>query len=198
MAGSSRHRGVFLAAALMVVAAFSLVPGVASASGGGGCGGPVTDEAGTRVKIESYCFTPTIVRVEPGDAVTFANMDAAPHTVLGANGAWGSYDVLKRGREATYTFAEAGVFPYVCTYHPGMVGTVVVGIALDQEGEVGPQARRALRLVEALKLETNLPIETWDESGTTAAARAMGGTSENLDARAAAVILQEFLDARNR
>jgi len=48
MAGSSRHRGVFLAAALMVVAATSLVPGVASASGGGGCGGPVTDEAGTR------------------------------------------------------------------------------------------------------------------------------------------------------
>jgi len=78
------------------------------------------------------------------------------------------------------------------------VETVVVGIALDQEGEVGPQARRALRLVEALKLETKLPIETWDESGTTAAARAMGGTSENLDARAAAVILQEFLDARNR
>jgi RNase H-fold protein (predicted Holliday junction resolvase) len=53
-------------------------------------------------------------------------------------------------------------------------------------------------LVEALKLETNLPIETWDESGTTAAARAMGGTSDKLDARAAAVILQEFLDARNR
>jgi putative Holliday junction resolvase len=78
------------------------------------------------------------------------------------------------------------------------VETVVVGIALDQEGEVGPQARRALRLVEALKLETNLPIETWDESGTTAAARAMGGTSDKLDARAAAVILQEFLDARNR
>lgn len=127
MAGSSRHRGVFLAAALMVVAAFSFVPGVASASGGGGCGGPVSDGTGTRVQIESYCFTPTIVRVEPGDAVTFANSDAAPHTVLGANGAWGSYDVLKRGREATYMFAEAGVFPYVCTYHPGMIGAVVVG-----------------------------------------------------------------------
>ncbi|MGZ8605353.1 MAG: cupredoxin domain-containing protein [Actinomycetota bacterium] len=127
MAGRSTHRGAFLAAALVLVAALPLLPGVASASGGGGCGGPVTDEAGTRVQIESYCFTPTIVRVEAGDEVTFANMDAAPHTVLGANGAWGSYDVLKRGREVTYTFAEAGVFPYVCTYHAGMVGTVVVG-----------------------------------------------------------------------
>jgi hypothetical protein len=27
----------------------------------------------------------------------------------------------------TYTFEEAGVYPYVCTWHPGMVGTVVVG-----------------------------------------------------------------------
>ncbi len=121
------HRGAFLAATLVMVAAFSFVPGVASASGGGGCGGPVTDEAGTRVDIASYCFTPTILRVEPGDEVTFANTDPVPHTVLGANGAWGSYDVLKSGREATYAFAKAGVYPYVCTYHVGMVGTVVVG-----------------------------------------------------------------------
>jgi hypothetical protein len=34
---------------------------------------------------------------------------------------------LKRNHEATYTFEEAGVYPYVCTWHPGMVGTVVVG-----------------------------------------------------------------------
>lgn len=116
-----------VAGALVTLAAFVLVPGVAAASGGGGCGGPVTDAEGTGVDIASFCFTPTILRVDAGEVVTFVNRDAAPHTVLGANGAWGGYDVLKRGREATYAFTEPGVFPYVCTYHAGMVGTIVVG-----------------------------------------------------------------------
>jgi plastocyanin len=112
---------------LAVVAGVTLVPGVAAASGGGGCGAPVTDEAGTTVEINEYCFTPTILRAEPGDTITFTNKDGVPHTVLGANGIWGSYDAMKRNVEATYEFAEAGVYPYVCTWHPGMIGVVVVG-----------------------------------------------------------------------
>ena len=47
--------------------------------------------------------------------------------MLGANGIWGSYDALKRNVEATYEFADPGVYPYVCTWHVGMVGAVVVG-----------------------------------------------------------------------
>ena len=116
-----------VAAAFVVLAAIVLVPGTASASGGGGCGGPVTDEAGTEVDIVDYCFSPTILRVAPGDAVTFTNRDRAPHSVLGANATWGDYDDMKRRRGITYRFSEPGVYPYVCTYHVGMVGVVVVG-----------------------------------------------------------------------
>ncbi len=116
-----------LAGGLGLVAALVLVPGVARASGGGGCGRAVTDAAGTTVKIESFCFTPTIVRIDPGQTVTFTNADPVPHTVLGANGSWGGYDTLKPSKGVTYRFTEAGVYPYVCTYHVGMVGTVVVG-----------------------------------------------------------------------
>jgi putative Holliday junction resolvase len=72
---------------------------------------------------------------------------------------------------------------------------VVVGVALDQNGEVGPQARTALRLVEALRAEGNLIIDTWDESGSTQAAQRGRKSDPMLDARAAAVILQEYLDA---
>jgi putative Holliday junction resolvase len=72
---------------------------------------------------------------------------------------------------------------------------IVVGVPLDQNGEVGPQARRALRLIEALRLETDVPIEPWDESGSTLAAISLTGRGPDLDARAAAVILQEYLDA---
>jgi putative Holliday junction resolvase len=75
------------------------------------------------------------------------------------------------------------------------IGTIVVGLALDMEGEVGPQARRALRLVELLRSMTDIPVETWDESGSTQAA---GKRDELADARAAAVVLQEYLDARDK
>ena len=122
-----RIRRVLTAGAGLALVALALLPGVASASGGGGCGGPVTDGAGTTVEIEDFCFGPTILRVAPGEIVTFVNLDRSPHTVLGANATWGGYDALKKGHEATYAFAEAGVFPYVCTWHPGMIGAVVVG-----------------------------------------------------------------------
>lgn len=73
---------------------------------------------------------------------------------------------------------------------------ILVGVALDQDGQVGHQARRNLRLVEALKEQTDLPVHTWDESGTTRRAIEIGGEDDALDARAAAVMLQEYLDVQ--
>jgi putative Holliday junction resolvase len=75
-------------------------------------------------------------------------------------------------------------------------GAIVIGVALNSVGEVGPQARRGLRLAEAIRQQTSLPVETWDESGSTQAARRGGRDDPMLDARAAAVILQEYLNAQ--
>lgn len=80
---------------------------------------------------------------------------------------------------------------------------IVVGQPLDADGRVGPQARKALRLVQAIQSQTQLPVEVWDESGSTQEARstrlAMGVNrrkrSGHLDALAAVVILQSFLDS---
>jgi putative Holliday junction resolvase len=73
---------------------------------------------------------------------------------------------------------------------------IIVGIALDQEGNAGPQARRAMRLIEALRAASSVPVEPWDESGSTRAAGASRARGEPDDARAAAVILQDYLDAQ--
>ena len=80
---------------------------------------------------------------------------------------------------------------------------IIVGQALDDEGQVGPAARKAVRLAEAIRLQTDLPVEMWDESGSTQAAQqtriAMGVSrrkrSGHLDDLAAAVILQSYLEA---
>jgi plastocyanin len=118
------------AAGVVVLGTMVLVPvlgrGLASASGGGGCGRPVTDAKGTGVDIRDFCFSPTILRVSTGETVTFTNVDPLPHSVLGANATWGDYAGFKK-KSVTYRFSEPGVYPYVCTYHPGMVGAVVVG-----------------------------------------------------------------------
>jgi plastocyanin len=121
-----RVTSIVLGALLLV--GLGLAPGVATASGGGGCGRAVTYDGGTRVNIRNFCFGPTILLVRPGETVTWVNRDGFPHTVLGANASWGGYDNVRgSGGEVSYRFVNAGTYPYVCTYHPGMLGAVVVG-----------------------------------------------------------------------
>jgi putative Holliday junction resolvase len=75
------------------------------------------------------------------------------------------------------------------------VERIVVGVPYGLDGEIGPQARKSLRLVEALRSATSLPVMTWDESGSSLAAGHRRGADPMEHARAAAVILQEHLDA---
>jgi plastocyanin len=125
MTGISRGRLVFAIVTAALVVGVGAAP--ASASGGGGCGAVVTDAAVARITISSFCFGPTVARVQPGDVVTFRNGDPFPHTVLGANGVWGSFGRIEQRESVTYRFDRPGVYPYVCTFHPGMVGVIVVG-----------------------------------------------------------------------
>lgn len=82
---------------------------------------------------------------------------------------------------------------------------IIVGQALGQEGESTPQSRRSARLAAAIKTQTNLPVELWDESGSTKAARearrAMGVSRSkrkgHLDDLAATYILQTYLDVHH-
>jgi len=85
----------------------------------------------------------------------------------------------------------------------GPVG-VVVGLPLTGEGEEGASAAAARELAETIERRTGLPLELWDERMSTARAlaaiREQGGTTRgrkaDVDALAAAVVLQHYLDAR--
>jgi putative holliday junction resolvase len=73
---------------------------------------------------------------------------------------------------------------------------ILVGLALNAAGQIGHQARKALRLVEALRAVTELQVDTWDETDSTSAALRLHGKKDGMtDARAAAVFLQEYLHA---
>jgi putative Holliday junction resolvase len=80
---------------------------------------------------------------------------------------------------------------------------IVVGQALDDEGEPTPEGRKSARLAQAIAQATDLPVELWDESGSTQAARqamlAMGARRSRRkghhDDLAAVIILQSYLEA---
>lgn len=114
---------------LLVIAATALaasaVPAVPAFAGGGGCHGDATTGEGDTVEIADGCFGPTTLKVDPGDTVTFVNLDSYPHNVSAR--AWGHLDDLNEGDSFQTTFAEAGVYPFACQYHPAMVGAIVVG-----------------------------------------------------------------------
>jgi putative Holliday junction resolvase len=74
---------------------------------------------------------------------------------------------------------------------------VVVGLPLTLRGEQGKQAQETLRFVAALRERLSVPVATFDERFTTAlAAQTPSASSE--DARAAAHLLQGWLDREAR
>lgn len=80
---------------------------------------------------------------------------------------------------------------------------ILVGQALDDEGEPSPSGRKAARLAIAIQESTSIPVELWDESLSTQDARAIrvrqgaprSRRKGHLDDVAAAVFLQAYLDA---
>lgn len=79
---------------------------------------------------------------------------------------------------------------------------VVVGHPLNMDGSAGPQARRVARYAQALAEHLSIPVLLWDERlSTDIALEKRQGTGRSraltsVDAEAAAVILQDYLDAR--
>ena len=79
---------------------------------------------------------------------------------------------------------------------------IVVGIPYSLDGSEGSQAKRARRFVQALKKQTTLAVYTVDERFTSVEAEGMmreAGRQPSrdrgaVDAAAAALILQRFLD----
>jgi plastocyanin len=148
----------------------------ALASGGGGCGRSLTDRSGVKVAIKDFCFGPTVVRLAAGQTVTWINRDPFVHTVLGANGLWGSFEELGRDQSVVYRFDRTGVFPYACTVHTGMVGAVVVGRAPALESAssvIAPVVPASDPLVVATPVAT-LPAPT---GAVPSYARGGGGSS---------------------
>jgi plastocyanin len=81
--------------------------------------------AATITASDARTFAPTSASVTHGQSVCWQNTGTIAHTVTSNDGT--SFNTsLPAGQVFTYTFPTAGSFPYHCTIHAGMTGTITV------------------------------------------------------------------------
>ncbi|MET8124120.1 cupredoxin domain-containing protein [Streptomyces sp. NPDC005231] len=79
------------------------------------------------ITIKDFTFRPKQLTVAAGTKVTVINIDAAAHTVTNTGSkAFDTGDVAA-GRTITFTAPDkAGAYPFICTLHPYMKGSLTV------------------------------------------------------------------------
>jgi plastocyanin len=100
----------------VVVAAATTPTSPTTAATGAGAGA---------VGIADFKFDPPTISIPVGGSVAWTNNDTQQHTATSA----GNFDAgaIQPGSTATVEFKTAGTFAYICSFHPFMTGTVVVG-----------------------------------------------------------------------
>jgi plastocyanin len=83
---------------------------------------PAWSSADHPVTLTGFTFRPDQLDVVTGDTVIWSNIDFVAHNVSGGSFASGNF----ASGTFSHTFDTAGTFPYLCTLHSGMAGTIRV------------------------------------------------------------------------
>jgi putative Holliday junction resolvase len=83
---------------------------------------------------------------------------------------------------------------------------IIVGLPVNMNGTYGPKAKEVIGLMDSLTKVTKIPVKTWDERLTTVQAERVlleakvsrARRKQSIDRLAAQIILQSYLDSRNR
>ena len=84
----------------------------------------ITVPSGART-LGNLAFVPNPVTVAQGTAIMWSNVDSVAHDMVSDTGVWDSGRVGPN-ESFRFTFNAKGTFPYHCSIHPGMTGTIVV------------------------------------------------------------------------
>ncbi|MBI4138777.1 cupredoxin domain-containing protein [Candidatus Uhrbacteria bacterium] len=77
--------------------------------------------------IQNFSFGPATITVKKGDKVTFTNKDGVGHSATADGGAFDT-GIISSNQSATVDTSSLapGSYPFHCTPHPNMKGTIVV------------------------------------------------------------------------
>jgi len=93
-----------------------------------GSSGGGLDPNAQNVSIQGMAFTPATVTVAIGTKIVWTNMDTDAHTVTSDDGTSFNSGNISSGGTFNFTPTQTGSFPYHCSIHPSMTGTVQVVI----------------------------------------------------------------------
>jgi plastocyanin len=91
-----------------------------------------TMPAGNSVLIQNFAFSPPALPVARGSTVTWINKDSVDHQIVSdasgsqAEGAIFTSNPLPIGASYSFKFDIPGTYPYHCSIHPSMKGTITV------------------------------------------------------------------------
>jgi plastocyanin len=110
--------------------AASTAPGTAASTApSGGAGGAVcseTKDAGAvAVSIKDFAFNPTAVTAKVGQVIAFTNNDTTDHTATLVDGSCTTPHIAG-GASDGLVFTAAGTYPFHCSIHSQMTGTITV------------------------------------------------------------------------
>lgn len=88
--------------------------------------GSLLGPSGHAVTIQAMQFQPATLTVVAGDQITWTNTDTQAHTVTSNDGtSFNSGNIAPQGT-FTVTLNVNGSYPYHCSLHPTMTGTIQV------------------------------------------------------------------------
>jgi plastocyanin len=108
--------------------------------------GPVSPV--TEASIADFAFAPSGLDIRVGDSIRWRNAGAAPHTVTAGDGTFDS-GLMPTGATFERRFDEVGSYPFVCSFHPAMTGTVRVTAAAGAGASSPPSARPSVSSSDA-------------------------------------------------
>jgi plastocyanin len=106
--------------------AASTAPSTAASAGAGGAVCSETKDAGAvAVSIKDFAFNPTAVTAKVGQVIAFTNNDTTDHTATLVDGGCTTPHIAG-GSSDGLVFTAAGSYPFHCTIHSQMTGTITV------------------------------------------------------------------------
>src|ERR671933_260515 len=88
----------------------------------------------------SVAFADATVTMTAGQAITWTNGGTLAHSATADNGNAFDTGLIPNGQSKTVTFDTPGSYPYHCTPHPWMKGTITVTAAAPAAPAAPPQA----------------------------------------------------------
>jgi plastocyanin len=111
--------------AAIALAACSSGGGAPSAAGSDPCS-KSTATGTVQAGVADFAFAPATVTAKVGDVITWTNAGPASHTVTVDDHSSCDTGSIASGATGSLTFSAAGTYPFHCSIHSSMKGTITI------------------------------------------------------------------------